>query len=210
MSYPFLLEYEDAVYCIPETYQAREISLFRAGPTLRDWSKVATLVKDFPAVDSTIFRHEGRWWLFCTSQDAGPNSTLFAWHADELTGPWTPHRANPLKTDIRSGRPAGTPFVHDGRLYRPAQDCSTGYGAAVVFNRVLTLTPEDFSEEVAAVLKPDPYGPYPSGLHTVCVLKEHTVIDGARRMFIPQVFATLGRRKAHRLLRKFGGHPRAP
>ncbi|MCG7391570.1 hypothetical protein MHY87_01435 [Microvirga sp. ACRRW] len=202
MSYPFLFEHEETIYCIPETFEAREVSLFRAGPSLREWTKVATLVEGFSAVDSTVFQHNGRWWLFCTSQDAGSNSTLFAWHANELTGPWQPHDANPLKIDIRSGRPAGTPFMYEGELYRPAQDCSTGYGAAVVINRVLALTPERFSEEVVAVLKPDPDGPYPNGLHTICVLPEHTIIDGARRTFIPQVFAGLFVSKARRLLRK--------
>ncbi len=204
MSYPFLFEHEGHIYCIPETFEAREVSLFRAGASLREWTKVATLINDFPAVDSTVFRHDGRWWLLCTSQDAGSNSTLFAWYADELSGPWTPHDANPLKTDIRSSRPAGTPFVHEGELYRPAQDCSTGYGAAVVINRVLTLTPSDFAEEATAVLKPDPHGPYPNGLHTICVLPECTIIDGARRTFVPQVFAGLIGRKMRRLLRKMG------
>lgn len=204
MSYPFLFEHENAIYCIPETHEAREISLFRADNALQSWSKVATLVQGFSAVDSTVFRHEGRWWLLCTSQDSGPNSTLFAWHADELTGPWTPHCANPLKTDIRSSRPAGTPFIHNEQLYRPAQDCSTGYGAAVVINRILTLTPENFSEEVAAILRPDPDGPYPYGLHTVCALQEYTIIDGARPIFVPQLFITLIKNKVHRLLQKIG------
>ncbi|SCY71733.1 glucosamine inositolphosphorylceramide transferase family protein [Microvirga guangxiensis] len=210
MSYPFLFEHDGHIYCIPETFEAREVSLFRASATLKAWTKVATLLKDFPAVDSTVFRHDGRWWLLCTSQEAGPNSTLFAWYADELTGPWEPHRANPLKVDIRSGRPAGTPFVHDGELYRPAQDCSTGYGAAVVINRILALTPSEFSEEVVAVLKPDPHGPYPNGLHTICVLPGCTIIDGARRTFIPQVFVGLMGRKMKRLMQKLRARLRPP
>jgi len=204
MSYPFLFRHEDAYYCIPETNEAREVSLFRAGSSLRDWTKVATLMQGFPAVDSTVFRYHDRWWLFCTSQDSGANNTLFAWHANELIGPWLPHSANPIKTDICSSRPAGTPFVHDGQLYRPAQDCSTGYGAAVVINRIRVLTSEDFSEEVVAVLKPDPSGPFPNGLHTVCALEEYTVIDGARRIFVPQAFTALAKRKAHRLRQKLG------
>jgi hypothetical protein len=202
LSHPFLFEYQGTGYCIPESLEAREISLYRAGSSLRKWSKVATLVQDFPAVDSTVFHHNGRWWLFCTSEDAGPNNKLFGWYADELTGPWVPHPANPLKTDVRSSRSAGTPFVHNGELYRPAQDCSPGYGAAVVVNRVNCLTPEEFAEEVASVLKPDPSGPYPDGLHTICAIGKYTIIDGARRTFVLQAFVASIAKKAVRLLRK--------
>ncbi len=47
-----------------------------------------------------------------------------------LEGPWEPHRRNPVKCDVRGSRPAGTPFVHGGELYRPAQDGSKRYGKA--------------------------------------------------------------------------------
>jgi hypothetical protein len=57
LSYPFLFEYQGTRYCIPESLEAREISLYRAGSSLRKWSKVATLVQDFPAGDSTVFHH---------------------------------------------------------------------------------------------------------------------------------------------------------
>ena len=142
-----------------------------------------------PIIDPTIFQYEGRWWLFGTRADAGDNFKLFGWHADELTGPWRPHSANPLKTDIRSSRPAGPPFVHDGALYRPAQDCSTGYGAAVVVNRVLTLTPDAFEEEIVSRIAPDTGGRYPTGLHTLCGVarpnshrREPVGISSARRL----------------------------
>lgn len=209
LSYPFLFQYDSMVYCVPESSEAREVLLYRAGSSLREWSKVATLVRDFPGVDSTVFHHNGRWWLFCTSEDAGPNDTLFGWYADELTGPWVPHAGNPLKTDVRSSRPAGSPFVHDGELYRPAQDCSLGYGAAVVLNRVNCLTPEDFSEEVAFVLKPDPSGPYSDGLHTICGIGKYTIIDGARRTFVRRAFIGSIAKKAVRLLPNLRGRAQA-
>jgi len=67
--------------------------------------------------------------LFFTDADDGPLTKLRVWFADDLLGSWCPHPGNPVKPDIRSARPAGTPFVHDGALYRPAQDCSRTYGA---------------------------------------------------------------------------------
>ncbi len=40
--------------------------------------------------------------------------------------PWVAHARNPVKTDARSARPGGTPFVVDGVLYRPGQDSMVG------------------------------------------------------------------------------------
>src|SRR5207253_8229013 len=46
---------------------------------------------------------------------------LHLFHAERLTGDWQPHPRNPVKSDARSARPAGSLFVRDGALYRPAQ-----------------------------------------------------------------------------------------
>ncbi|HEY8475333.1 MAG TPA: hypothetical protein VIN09_00545, partial [Chloroflexota bacterium] len=162
------------------------------------WEKVATLVEGAAVVDPTVFFFEGRWWLLGADQETGSNNTLYAWHADDLFGPWVPHRANPLKTDVRSSRPAGTPFLHEGHLYRPAQDCSTTYGGSVVINRVTRLTPSEFHEEPVAVLRPDPKGPYPHGLHHISFAGGVTVVDGCVVTFVPEAFLQGARRAVRR------------
>jgi hypothetical protein len=202
MSYPFLLRRGGDVYCIPETGQAREIALYRARHFPHEWERVATLVAGFAAVDATVFERDGRWWLFCTDDEAGPLTKLFAWHAPDLLGPWTPHAQNPLKTDVRSSRPAGTPFQHAGQLYRPAQDCTHGYGGAVVINRVLRLTTTEFAEEVVARVEPDPQGPYPEGLHTVSAAGDLTLVDGKRSRFHRAALARALRNKLGSRLRR--------
>lgn len=205
MSYPYLFTHRGEVYCVPETHQAREVSLYRAEDFPKEWRKVATLLQDFAAVDSTVFQHEGRWWLLCTDRDSGPDTKLYAWYAPDLPGPWLPHAANPVKTDVRSSRPAGTPFVHEGQLYRPAQDGSGTYGGAVVVNRVVRLTPTEFDEEVATVVTPDPGGPYPDGLHTLSAAGDLTIIDGQRRSFIPQLLQRALRSKARKVAKRLIG-----
>ena len=182
-SYPYLFEHLGQIYCVPETYQAREVSLYRAEEFPNRWVKVATLIEDLAGLDSTVFQHEGRWWLMATDNDDGPNRKLKAWYASELLGPWKPHAANPVKVDARSARPAGTPFMHNGHLYRPAQDSSREYGGRVILNRVLRLTPTEFREEQAVVIEPDEYGPYPDGLHTLSSVGDMTVIDGRKKVF---------------------------
>lgn len=200
LSYPYLLQVGDELLCIPESSEAGDVILYRASDDRRSWAKAATLMEDVPIIDPTLFQHGGKWWLFGTRADAGDNFKLFGWHADDLTGPWRPHSANPLKTDIRSSRPAGPLFVHEGALYRPAQDCSTGYGAAVVVNRILILTPDAFEEEIVSRIAPDAGGRYPTGLHTLCGVDGRTIIDGSRSAFVGAATARALKRKFGRLL----------
>src|SRR5690348_1110410 len=187
LSYPYLVEHEGSVYCIPETCHAREIALYRAESFPQRWVKVTTLVPDFAGVDATIFQHEGRWWLACVDDDPTPNQRLHLWHAPDLLGPWQPHAGNPVKTDIRSARPAGTPFMYDGALYRPAQDCSREYGGRVVINRVTRLDPRTFREEPAAVVDPSMLGLNAIGIHTISAAGAMTLIDAKWKKLMPQL-----------------------
>ena len=181
LSYPYLLEYRGDIYCVPETHQAREVCLYKALAFPNNWTKVETLLDDFAGVDPTIFHHEGHWWLTCGDEELSHGwDRLFIWHAEEPKGPWIPHERNPVKTDIGSSRPAGTPFMYNNNLFRPAQDCSRTYGGRVVLNRIVTLTPTKFHEEVASIVDPHLGSPYPDGLHTVSSAGNITLIDGKR------------------------------
>jgi hypothetical protein len=189
ISYPYLLEDKGEIYCVPETAQLNEISLYKAEEYPHKWKRASTLVSSFAGLDSTVFRYQGRWWL--TSAEAAHDNRwyrLYIWYAKELLGPWTPHAANPVKQDIGSSRPAGTPFIHNGHLYRPAQDCSRTYGGRIVLNKILRLTPNEFEEEAAAFIEPGPNGPYPEGLHTLSASGDITLVDGKRVRFIEAAF----------------------
>lgn len=183
-SYPFLLEHDSEIYCVPETADRRRVVLYRAVEPPGRWEPAATLLEGIAAVDPTLFRHEGRWWLLCTDADAGPRHVLMAWHAPEPAGPWSPHAANPVKVDIHAARPAGTPFRHRGELYRPAQDGAGSYGEAVVINRVVRLTPDEFAEEEVRRITLPPESDFPSGVHTLSALgPDMTLLDGKRAGF---------------------------
>jgi hypothetical protein len=188
LSYPYLFFHGGEVYCLPAAEEAREVRLYRARKFPGEWEQVAVLVAGFAAADATLFEHEGRFWLLFNDHDTGSWTRLHAFHAPALLGPWEPHAANPIKTDVRSARGAGTPFRVDGQLYRPAQDCSRAYGGAVTINRVLRLTPTEFAEETARVVGPDPRGPFPAGLHTISSMGDATLIDAKRLVFVGAAF----------------------
>jgi hypothetical protein len=184
-SYPCVVEDAGEIWCIPETSQEGEIALFRAVEFPRQWERAATLLEGFAGLDPTVFRHGGRWWLMATERGPEEDAALRLWHAADLRGPWTPHARNPVKTDVRGARPGGLPFVHDGALYRPAQDCSRSYGWRVVIQRVTVLTPSAFAEEPVAVLEPSPGSAFPLGRHTLTPVGDVVLLDGHRAVFVP-------------------------
>ena len=183
-SYPFLIEREGTVFMLPETSAAGELVLYEAVEFPRRWRRVKALLPGVPAVDASVVEHEGRWWMFAGILGRGQNHTLFVWHAPDLTGPWTGHAANPVKTDARSTRSGGTPFVVEGKLYRPSQDCSRRYGGRSVLNRIDVITPASFTERPIKALVPRRGSPYPQGLHTISAVGARTLIDGYGLRFV--------------------------
>lgn len=199
MSYPYLFEHAGRLYCTPESGQGRHVCLYVLDRQQRQWRLVASIIEGFPALDPTLLRHDGVWWLWCTHADDEPNSKLFLWYAPDLLGPWRPHPANPVKVDVRSSRPAGRPFHFAGNLYRPAQDCSRIYGGAITINRLTRLSVTEFHEEPAAHLEPWD-SRYPAGIHTLAGDGSLTVLDGMRMVLDPSRVPARLTHKVRRLI----------
>jgi hypothetical protein len=198
MSYPFVFEQNHVVYCIPECYQSSQITLYRRDSVSRKFIRERTILDNVQAVDPTLLFYKGIWWLFFTGRK-NSNTHLYLYYSQELFGEFRPHRLNPVKTDIRSARPAGTPFIHDNILYRPAQDCSVTYGGRIAINRIIQLTTEDFAEETVKYIEPATGSVYNKGLHTISAVDNYTLIDGKKygfnfRSFIHQLRAKLNRK----------------
>jgi hypothetical protein len=183
LSYPCIYEEDGETYCVPEAYQSSRASLYRRSE--QGWSLVRHLIEGLPIVDPTLFKHDGRYWLLFTLQNDGAwgNQKLYAYHASALDAPWVPHALNPVKCDIGATRPAGNVFRIGERLYRPSQDCSTTYGAAVVINEIVELSPNRFLEQAVARIDPIAHGPYPDGLHTLNAIGDRAVFDSKKFAF---------------------------
>ena len=113
---------------------------------------------------------------------------LYLFFADAPEGEWQPHPRNPVVSDVRRARPAGRVFARDGELIRPSQDCSIRYGGAVMFNRIVQLTPTDYAEVPAGRMGP---GWLRGGLgtHTFNSDSEYEVVDGESQTFRPLSWA---------------------
>ena len=187
LSYPCLVERGGELFCIPEAAESGRVTAYAVGGAGGAWPEAGRLIEG-RLLDPTVFRHEGRWWMFACTRSGPTEARLMAFHADDLFGPWTPHALNPLKSDIRSSRPAGPLFEHGGSLYRPAQDCSRTYGGSVRLMRVERLSPSEFREVEASHLHPGPSWALPHGLHTVGCVGDVVVLDAKRRYLSPRLW----------------------
>lgn len=177
LSYPCVVRDGDAHFMIPETGADGTVQLLVAAHFPYDWEPVATLCDGLPLRDTTPFRLGDVWYFFTTLHECGAETFLFT--ADELRGPWRYHPANPVCTDTRRARGAGHVFRRGGRLFRPAQDCSTRYGHAIVLNEITRLTRTDYAERPVEVISPT-WSPGLLGTHTINRDGAFEVIDGSR------------------------------
>jgi hypothetical protein len=148
LSYPFVFEHDGEFYMIPETGENRSVELYRAIEYPWKWELSAVLMQGAVFSDATVLFHGGLWWLFVTADWIGASTRdeLSIFYSETLQGDWKPHRANPVKSDSRSSRPAGRIVQQSGRLFRPAQDCDRTYGAGIVWFEITKLTKTCFSE----------------------------------------------------------------
>ena len=148
LSYPFVFDWEGSLYMMPETASNGTIEVYRCEGFPFDWKLHRVVLDNINAYDATLWKGSDRWWMFVNVAEQGADSSdelhLF-WGATPL-GPWTPHRSNPVVSDVRSARPAGPLFLRDGVLYRPSQDCSLAYGHSVLINRVDVLNEDAYRE----------------------------------------------------------------
>lgn len=204
LSYPFVFEFNNKKYCLPETHELNEIALYELlTPTLSKgegavtFKKVKVLIENFAGVDSTLVQWNNRWWLFCANKmNKRVDVDLYIFYADDLLGIWNPHPANPVKSDRNSARPGGTPFIHDRKLFRPSQDSSAVYGGRIVINEIIKLNEKEFKENPVAFVEPSQLnGIYKDGLHTLSAAGNYTVVDAKRRVFTLRNLFTVLRKK---------------
>jgi glycosyltransferase involved in cell wall biosynthesis len=178
-SFPLVVRIDGRIWGVAESAASRELVLHSVDDSGR-WARVATLLQDVRAADPALFKWQGRYWLAFTDLALGADDNLCLFHAPDLRGPWLPHANNPVRRDVRGARMAGPMFEVDGELWRPAQNCLRGYGAALTVHRITRLSPTEFDEELVRQIQPDPAGRCPDGLHTLAAWGNRTLVDGKR------------------------------
>ena len=180
LSYPFVFEHDGEMYMIPESAANRTVELYRAEQFPDRWRLEKVLLSGWKATDTTLWEESGTYWFFTTLKDppeAGPQ--LFLFYADSLGSDWNYHPCNPICSDARFARGAGKIFRENGRLIRPSQDHSRGYGSALHFCQISELTKTSYREVPLGSIEPT-WEKRLRGVHTYNRSGRIEVIDANR------------------------------
>jgi hypothetical protein len=177
LSYPYVFEWDNQVYMVPETRGANAVLLYRADNFPDSWSPVASLIPA-DAADPSPFHNEDGWWIFlCSTPFAHDELRLY--YADQLFGPWLEHPMSPIVSGSRRiARPGGRVLVFEDRVVRYTQDCFPVYGTAVRALDVTGLSRSAYFESEnrsSPVLGPAGAGWNGRGMHH---LDAHLMSDG--------------------------------
>lgn len=148
LSYPYVFEWDNEVYMIPESYQAKSVRLYKAFDFPTRWSFIGDLLTGDHFQDSSIFRCRDRWWLL-TDVAQAPHyaGILRLFHAESITGPWIEHPKSPvIEGNSHIARPAGRVLAFDDRVIRYTQDCDPVYGSQVRAFEITELTTSSYQE----------------------------------------------------------------
>jgi hypothetical protein len=172
LSYPYVFEWMNDYYMIPESTQAGSIRLYKATKFPIRWSLAGILMSGGYFADTSIFRHNDRWWLFTETNPSIMHDTLRLFYATELRGPWLEHRNSPIvKGNPHIARPGGRVLTINDRIIRYTQDCYPLYGIQVRAFEITNLTTISYIEQDAnesiKVLIPSGGGWNADGMHHI-------------------------------------------
>lgn len=184
LSNPFVFIENDSLYLMPEQADAKDISIYKNIIFPYKWEKVITILKGGYYVDPVLFKKDDIWWLFFVEKvSENGSTTTYAklYFANNLEEPWEEHPKNPISTDCHYSRSAGSPININGKIIRPVQDCSRGYGYKINYLEIIKITKTEYKDR-----KIEGYSPSKlklNGIHTVNFIDNILVIDGRKKSF---------------------------
>jgi len=184
LSYPYLMQNGNEILIIPECFKSESITSYSALKFPHEWGEKHEMIKNYKGVDTAIVKRDNIYWMFTSDKNDGLLFNLNIFYSDKLTGTWIPHPKNPVKTDVRCSRCAGTPFEYKNSLYRPAMDNSERNEGRIVINKVVKLTRTEFDEVPVKTIYPFTGNYFPDKTHTISSSGEYTFIDGAKTVSI--------------------------
>jgi hypothetical protein len=183
-SFPFLFEYRQELFMVPETTESNSIRLYKCMDFPLKWEFQKDILIDCSAVDSMIFEHEERWWLLtnmATKGNTDHGSQLFAFYSDHpFSNEWIAHDLNPLVFNSANGRNGGILDIESKFPVRVRQKQSfNSYGCGLTLARITEITPSSFSEQEIGQILPN-FFPKIKGCHHIHSNGKYTVYDYVR------------------------------
>ncbi len=180
LSYPFIIQHKKSFYMIPETGENNTIEIYESVSFPGEWKLKKVLIPNIEAYDTTILKHNAKYWLFTNIKNPNNNSTwdtLHLYYSDTLLDDkWTPHPLNPIVSNISCARPAGNIYKKNNKIYRPAQNCSLHYGYAIEIMEITILDEYNYAERKSNSIFPL-WDKKVTSIHTINLLDGITIVD---------------------------------
>lgn len=186
LSYPFIFIENNEIFVICESYKSKKLDLYKLDKSNLSLQKIREIFSYQEAIDPTIIKFNNKYWLFYSKKEKSEEELYLA-YANSLHDNFIQHPKNPIKSCKASARSAGTPFVTDNQIYRPAQNCQKFYGEKIAINKINILNENDFNEEICYEILPpknviDNQSSF-IAIHTISKLGDITLIDGLQKKF---------------------------
>ena len=151
-----VFHHEGRICAVTEPQGRGDVTLWRCDDFPGKWRQWKTVVNNVSCRGSSVFGHDGRWWLITAMESPfsdGSYRYLALFHTDDpVNGTWQAHPVNADGPGITArdgvGETVGAVFHWQGRLLR----CARAPGGGIT-PYAMTLTPDRFTQ---STLPPPP------------------------------------------------------
>ncbi|MEC8753819.1 MAG: hypothetical protein VXX25_04490 [Verrucomicrobiota bacterium] len=160
LSFPFIFEYQNDLYMVPETLEANSIKLYKCTDFPKKWKFQKDIISNIKAVDTMIFEKDNLWWLKynpAIGHKKHCTSVLMSLYANSpLSSDWKTHRLNPIVFDNSVGRNGGILQSNKNDLIRVRQNQDFNfYGRSISLAKINILSDSSFEEKEIKKILPD-------------------------------------------------------
>lgn len=151
LSFPFIFSEDGQIYMIPESYENRDIRLYKCVEFPHKWQLENILMFDVSAVDTIVIKRNHTWFMLTNICSAGLDdhqSELHIFYSDNLmSNIWHPiDKGNPVIFNSLKSRNGGL-FYHNGKTYRVNQvHGHAHYGKSFDINEIVHLSKNKYEE----------------------------------------------------------------
>ena len=182
LSYPYIFEYKDNIYLIPETHEKKRLEIWKSIKFPYKWKLHKTILQGLKIADTSIIKYRGNYWVFANISNDEYNDFTSELHIYKANNPLLdkliPHKNNPVLTSCKSARNGGQVYFDSQRnLIRPSQAYVKGiYGHHLNLSKVTKLNLSEYEEKIIKKINPT-FKSNIIGVHHISHNKKKSVID---------------------------------
>jgi len=147
LSYPFVFEDNGQIYLMPEQMKSGKLTLYICDSFPDRWREHVIFKGKFS--DSTIFKHNGYYWLFTTEKKKDVKEFKI-FYTKTLLGTWSRY-TNKIKTNntFKYDRCGGSVIRENNEMFFPFQIIGVKYGSTLHIEKIIKITPDEIVFEHA-------------------------------------------------------------